>query len=126
MFKINNEDLTIYCTRGDALSFSLYADKDGENYIFQPDDVVRFRIYGKKAAEEVLLQKDFTVGDEAREYVPIYLTGEDTRIGDIISKPTDYWYEIELNPDTDPQTIVGYDEDGAKVFKLFPEGRVIE
>ena len=24
--------------------------------------------------------------------------------------------------DTQPQTIIGYDEDGAKVFRLFPEG----
>jgi hypothetical protein len=34
----------------------------------------------------------------------------------------DYWYEVELNPDEDCQTIVGYDEDGAKVLRLFPEG----
>lgn len=73
-------------------------------------------------AENVVLQKDFPVAT-ATEAVAIYLTEQDTKIGDVISKPTDYWYEIELNPYTNPQTIIGYDEDGARVFKLFPEGR---
>ena len=55
--------------------------------------------------------------------VTIFLGKEETTIGEITSKPKDYWYEVELNPETLPQTIIGYDEDGAKVFKLFPEGR---
>lgn len=55
--------------------------------------------------------------------VEMALYGEDTKFGEVISKPVDYWYEIELNPDTNPQTIVGYDEEGAKIFKLFPEGK---
>jgi hypothetical protein len=50
------------------------------------------------------------------------LSKEDTKIGKKVNKPVDYWYEVELNPDTYPQTIVGYDEDGAKIFKLYPEG----
>jgi hypothetical protein len=44
------------------------------------------------------------------------------KIGDVISKHKDYWYEVVLNDDTLPQTIIGYDEDGAKLFRLFPEG----
>jgi hypothetical protein len=56
------------------------------------------------------------------EEVEIFLGEEDTKIGEVISKPKDYWYEVELNPFDHPQTIIGYDEDGAKVFKLFPEG----
>ena len=43
-------------------------------------------------------------------------------IGEVINKPTNYWYEIELNPNTQPQTIIGYDEDGEKLFVLYPEG----
>ena len=50
------------------------------------------------------------------------MTGEDTKIGQVINKPIDYWYEIELNPEINPQTVIGYDNDGAKIFKLFPEG----
>lgn len=41
----------------------------------------------------------------------------------MVNKPTDFWYEVELNPDTAPQTIIGYDkETGAKIFRLYPEG----
>ena len=58
--------------------------------------------------------------------VEIFLHGAETKFGEVINKPVDYWYEVELNPETKPQTIIGYDEDGAKVFKLFPEGRDVE
>jgi hypothetical protein len=71
----------------------------------------------------VVLVVDTEVTEEA-ELVEIELTSEDTRIGEVISKPVDYWYEVELNPDTKPQTIIGYDKDGAKVFKLYPESEV--
>ena len=120
MFTIN-EDMSIYATRGDIVFFSVTADEAGENHMFQPGDVVRFTVYGKKDAGSVVLQKDFPIFEET-EVVPIYLGEVDTRFGDVISKPTDYWYEVELNPGKDPQTIIGYDEDGAKIFRLYPEG----
>lgn len=122
MFVIN-EDMSIYANRGDIVFFSVTADQNGENYKFQPGDVVRFTVCGKKDAENVLLFKDFPVFEET-ESVAVFLGEEDTRFGDVISKPTDYWYEIELNPDTYPQTIIGYDEDGAKIFRLYPEGNI--
>lgn len=120
MFTVN-DDLSIYATRGDVVFFSVAAEDSGKAYKFQAGDVVRIKVYGKKDAESVVLQKDFPVTEEA-EKVDIYLTEEDTKIGEVISKPKDYWYEVELNPFDNPQTIIGYDEDGAKVFKLFPEG----
>lgn len=120
MFTLN-DDLSIYATRGDIVFFSVSADDDGIPHQFQGGDVVRIKIYGKKDAASVVLQKDFPV-TEATDSVAIFLTEEDTKIGEVISKPVDYWYEIELNPYDYPQTIIGYDEDGAKVFKLFPEG----
>lgn len=116
-----NEDNSIYATRGDIVFFSVTATDDGRAYYFQPGDVVRIKVYGKKDAESVVLQKDFPVF-EYTDLVEIYLASEDTKIGDVISKPKDYWYEIELNPFTEPQTIVGYGEDGPALFKLFPEG----
>ena len=122
MFALN-DDLSIYATRGDIVFFSVTAaDKvTGAPYKFAAGDVVRIKVYGKKDAESVVLQKDFPV-TENTETVEIFLTEEDTKIGEVISKPQDYWYEVELNPDENPQTIIGYDEDGAKVFRLFPEG----
>lgn len=120
MFTLN-DDLSIYATRGDIIFFSVGAEKDGVAHEFQPGDIIRFKVYGKKDAENVVLQKDFPV-TEPTSVVELFLGEEDTKIGDVISKPTDYWYEVELNPYNNPQTIIGYDEDGAKVFKLFPEG----
>lgn len=120
MFKVN-DDLSIYVTRGDAVAFSLSALTDEGNYTFRNDDVVRFKVFRKKSCEDVVLSKDFRVTTEA-QLVDITLTGDDTKLGEIISKPTDFWYEVELNPDSQPQTIIGYDEDGAKVFRLYPEG----
>lgn len=124
MFTLN-DDLSIYATRGDIVFFSVSAQEDGQPYKFQAGDVLRIKVYGKKDAEVVVLQKDFPVYD-VTENVEIFLSEEDTKIGEVISKPKDYWYEVELNPGDNPQTIIGYDEDGAKVFKLFPEGADIE
>ena len=122
MFVIN-DDLSINITRGDSAVFSVAA-KVGENeYTFKVDDVVRFKVFAKKDCEEVVLQKDVKVAEETN-LVEIALDSDETKIGDVISKPTDYWYEVELNPDGYAQTIIGYDEDGAKIFKLFPEGGV--
>ena len=125
MFKIN-DDLSINITRGDIAVFTVNAlNEDGEHYLFQKGDVLRIKVTEKKACENVMFQKDFAVEEET-EQVELTLTEEDTKIGEVISKPTDYWYEIELNPSINPQTIIGYDEDGAKIFKLFPEGKDLE
>lgn len=120
MFVIN-DDLSIYCTRGDAVVFSVGANVGETAYTFKVGDVVRFKVFGKKDCADVVLQKDVTVATETGE-VEIALDGDETDFGEVISKPTDYWYEVELNPETHPQTIIGYDENGAKVFRLFPEG----
>ena len=120
---IVNEDNSMYITRGDVAFFSVSTETDeGEVFKFQPGDVVRFKVTEKKACDKVVLSKDVGIEAETEE-VLIYLEEKDTKIGSVISKPKEYWYEVELNPYTDPQTILGYDdEDGAKIFKLFPEG----
>lgn len=120
MFVIN-EDNSIYVTRGDILLFSVKASNNGTPYTFKVGDVVRLCVVEKKAYEKVVLQKDFPITTESTT-VEIFLEEADTKIGETISKAKDYWYEIVLNPETNPQTIVGYDDDGAKIFKLFPEG----
>ena len=118
---IVNDDKSIYVTRGDIVVMSVVANFNGKPYTFMPGDLVRIKVSKKKKCTDVVLEKDFPVTKETQE-VQIFLKGEETKFGDVISKPTDYWYEVELNPLTNPQTIIGYDEDGAKVFRLFPEG----
>lgn len=128
MFTIDT-DKTISVTRGDSGSFVVPV-----NYAFQESDVLRLKVFRKKTCEDVVLQRDFKL-DGTCEAVTIdgtttslFLTEEETRkiSTKIISKPVDYWYEIELNPESNPQTIVGYDGDGPKIFRLYPEGRDLE
>lgn len=85
------------------------------------NDVLRFRVLEKNHYDSTVMTKDVTITSETSS-VDIVLDSNDTRIGAIISKPKDYWYEVELNPNTAPQTIIGYDADGPKIFRLFPEG----
>lgn len=125
MFVVNKEDLTIHCTRGDAGSLSVYAmvgenPEDSVSYVFREGDVVRLSVCAKKDYGTIVLQKDAYVESET-EAVEIHLDSDETRFGDVISKPTEYWYTVELNPDTNCQTIVGHTQDGAKVFMLYPE-----
>ena len=120
MFVIN-DDMTIYATRGDTGVFNVMAKLDDTDYTFRKDDVVRFKVFEKKKCDRVVLQKDVKVTEETTT-VQITVEDSETKIGDIINKPVDYWYEIELNPEKNSQTILGYDEDGPKIFRLFPEG----
>lgn len=124
MFTIN-DDLSIYVTRGDIVHLSISAVNEGGAYKFKVGDVIRLKIFGKKDCADIVFQKDFPVTTES-ETAEIFLTGQETRIGGVINKHSDYWYEIELNPESNPQTIIGYDDDGAKVFRLFPEGRTLD
>ena len=125
MYVINQDDKSIYVTRGDALLFDVGAEYNEKPYTFVKGNLLRLKIYKKKNVADVVLQKDFPVTED-NQIVQVYLSSEETKLGDLINKPVDYWYEIELNPDTDPQTLIGYDEDGAKIFKLFPEGATLE
>ena len=119
---IVNDDMSIHITRGDVGVLEVSTNKpNGEPYVFKPGDVVRFKVFQKKNHENVVLVKDVLIETET-ETVDINLTRSATKLGDIINKPTVYWYEVELNPDTTPQTFIGYDENGPKLFTLYPEG----
>lgn len=121
MFTIN-DDKSIHLTRGDIAVIEVGANKpENEQYIFKVGDIVRFSVFEKSRYDQLVIKKDVLVEEESPT-VDIYLYKDDTKIGDLINKPKDYWYEIELNPDTSPQTIIGYDTDGPKLFRLYPEG----
>lgn len=123
MFKI--EGTTLKINRGDKMNikFSIPME-NGENYKFKSGDVLSFGVFGKKAMdEEPLLYKEFTVQEDDIEKVAMDFTHEEMKIGSLINKPTDYWYEIQLNGE---QTVLGYDTEGAKILKLYPEGMSIE
>jgi hypothetical protein len=120
MFKINS-DKSIWLTRGDVATINVTAkNSDKTQYTFKKGDILRFNVFQKNSCHKIVMSKDVTIDADKTE-VQISLTSNDTRIGDIISKPVEYWYEIALNPDTAQQTIVGYAEEPA-ILKLLPEG----
>jgi hypothetical protein len=119
MFVVN-DDLTIHCTRGDAGSFSVSAVFNGAPFTFRVGDVIRLTVCEKKNYSSVMLQKDVKVTEET-EHVALHLDTDDTKFRDVINKATEYWYTIELNPDTHCQTIIGHNQDGARIFMLYPE-----
>lgn len=107
------------------MCFSVSAvNSEGEKYRFKFGDMIRIKVFEKKNCSSVLLCKEFSVTDEC-ESVEVFLSSDDTKSGEVINKPKNYWYEIELNPYSEPQTIIGYDEEGPKIFRLYPEGKDI-
>ena len=122
MFKIN-DDKSIQITRGDSGIIEVGATDENTEapHTFDVNDVIRLQVYEKKHHETVILRKDIVV-ETPSETVDIPLTKDDTKFGDLINKPVEYWYEVELNPETAPQTLIGYDEYGPKKFVLYPEG----
>lgn len=121
MFVVH-DDMTIYATRGDVVYFPVEKKQGDAKYQFQPGDVVRIKVCEKKNYAKVFLLKDFVV-EEATTSVNIFLDKWEMKFGEVISKPTDYWWEAELNPDTYPDTFIGHDENGPAIFKLFPEAK---
>lgn len=121
MFKIDKKTKQIKVTRGDVCSFKVSAMDENVKYTFEQGDVVRFKILKAQDYKSVEFYKDVYAVAGTKE-VTFDLTSEDTKLGDIINKPVNYVYEVELNPNTTPQTILGYDDDGAKLFTLYPEG----
>lgn len=120
MFKIL-KDKTICLTQGDVANIEISASlQDGKVYSFQPGEIVRFIICKKQNCGTIYLKKEIEVTKEEK-VVSIQLIPEDTRF-EKINIPTEYWYEVELNPYTNPQTIIGYDEAGEKIFRIYPEG----
>lgn len=115
---------TIKLNRGDVLNFTLtLSSSTGEPYVFQDGDKVVFSVYNKnKMSDNAVLLKEFVVSG-SQQSVEINCTKEDTKLGDLINKPVEYWYEVELNNE---YTVIGYDDDGAKILMLFPEGSKVQ
>lgn len=122
-------DRNIRITRGNMLPITVSADNDidGNNYEFQVGDVIRFQIFDSKNVNKVYLKKDFKI-DEATTEKMITMTAEEMKIGELKNKPIDYWYEIEVNPDTDKtMTLEGYRKDeGPAIITILPEAGDVE
>ena len=124
MLTIHNER-DIEVTRGDGFPLTIINDNpiDGTPQPFVVGDKLRLKVMERKNCDNIVLEMDFEVTEETDEF-DIWIPSSKTKIGEIISRPVEYWYEIELNPDTErANTIMGYTKKlGAPLFILTPEG----
>lgn len=120
MFKIDKDGKTLLVTRGDKGSVKV--KKKISEGVFEPfyeNDVVSFNLKNNFGDNEPVLRKKVIV-QENTNVVTFNFSKDDTTIGDLISSPVLYQYDIAVNED---MTILGYDDEtGPKYFKLFPEG----
>ena len=114
MIKIDN-DKTIHYNRADNETIMLQAN-NGE-YQFLQGDIITFRIFLKNGYnQKAVLEKKIKLTEDAKQ-VNIEITTDDiTKFCNQINKPATYWYSISLNENV----ILGYDEDGAKQFIIYP------
>ena len=110
----NSEDKSLSINRGDRGTIRL---KLKDNKTFSVGDKIKFSVVNRRDYNDVVFQKEYTVTEESNTF-DLVLTKEDTKIGDGISKPVTYNYEIEYNSD---QTLLGYDNERGKQFILYPE-----
>jgi hypothetical protein len=122
MFIIDKK-MNIELNRGDIAVLEVRTEDEvtGQDYTFQVGDIVRMTICEKDKYDKVVMLKDVIVSGDTK-VVEIQLSSQDTRIGKAISKPKEYCYTIELNPDTAQQTLIGHTKEGPKLLTLYPEG----
>ena len=111
MYKI--DESTIKCTRGDKLIFDVKIPiKDETGTItgyekFFKDDKVIFSVKENFGNADVVIRKEVIVPEDT-DTITFSLTKEDTTIGELISKPVTYQYDVSINEDN---TIIGYDDE---------------
>ena len=113
MFKIQNK--TFHISRGDSGTIHLKL----KNTVFLQGDEVSFRIYEVQGLDSDPIVEVLTTVEEEGDTVDIVLVSDDTDFGELGNEIVDYWYEVKVNED---RTILGYDDSGAKIFKLYPTG----
>lgn len=112
------EGKTIKFSRGDDISFDFMCkDENGDQYIFDVNDEIEFRIFEKNGyGKQAILSKEITI-DEETSVVTINLTSSETKIGKETNTAIIYWYEISINEDN---TVIGFDDTGPALLYLLP------
>ena len=122
MFIIDEDNTTIKMTRGQSgfITFSTLTP-EGELYTFKRNDIIRLNITKEGRENMIVMSIDTRIEEDTNE-ASIFIASSDSTIGPVINKPVNYWYDIELNPDSSlAQMLLGYDDNGPKIFRLYPE-----
>lgn len=116
---VKTEGTTIKIFRGDCgnIYFSK-TDSEGNIEQFKKGDKVVLSVKNNFGESTALLRKEFVVESDS-DKVEISFSKEDTKFVDLISEPIDYEYDIKVN---DCHTIIGHDDSGSKIFRVYPSG----
>lgn len=115
MTEIDKETNQVYHQRGDKLTYPV-------EYDFKKYDTLTFAIYNtRKLDEKPIVFEKFTIDKDCDSYT-IEIDSETMKIGDMLNRKKDYWYEISLN---DEKTLVGFTDEKPAIFTLLPEGTTL-
>ena len=109
---------TIKINRGNSLSLDTSIDNAGEDYVYKEGDIVGISIYNVNSLNQPSVLSKNVNAVAGNTEVNITLTDEEMKLGQPQNYPINYWYEITLNG----ETVLGFDENGAKILILYPEG----
>lgn len=112
MFRYSNKNL--YITRTESGSITINS-KSG----FVSGDTIEFKVYETDGLDSApILEKTVNVYQDANR-VTIELLSADTDLGEPSNEIVEYWYQIRKNGE---KTILGFDDNGAKILYLYPCG----
>lgn len=119
MLKIKNK--TIHLNRGDSANIQVACN----NSNFEVEQSLYLYVMEAGNCENIILTAQATI-EENSNTATISLSAEDTKS---LSEPfslgaKEFWYELELQAGEERTTLVGFDEDGPKLFILYPEAIV--
>lgn len=123
---IKTEGSTIKVFRGDSGHFDISkTDSEGNIEQFKKGDKVILSVKENFGENTVLLRKTKLVDEDCNK-ISFFITEEDTiSLTNLISEPIDYEYDIKVEG-LENSTIIGHDDSGAKLFKVYPTGSVDE
>lgn len=121
---VKTDGTTIKVFRGDSGHFDISkTDSDGNIEQFKQGDKVILSVKENFGENNVLLRKTITVKNDC-DKVEFPITSEESiSLSSLISEPIEYEYDIKVEG-TEHSTIIGHDDSGAKIFKVYPTGSV--
>lgn len=116
MLKIDSNN-NIFITRGDKANIDIRIPLNKGFYEFQTSDILYFTVKRTYNDAQPVLRKIVTFS-EPTTTATIILSSIDTSLGELSNTPLQYVYDVSINED---QTIIGFDENGAKYLTIYPE-----
>ena len=115
MFKFTNN--TFHVTRGDSGSITIEY-QDGATL---PASTLLFRVYEQNGFDsDPIINIEENLPGDTTSFILDIPTSETQKFNNPEGEKDEYWYELKIGPDN---TVLGYDETGAKLFYVYPTGK---